>query len=153
MYIGTTAPVGWLMCDGSSKAKADYPNLNTILSAAGYPYGSDTLNFNVPDFQGRIPVGKGSHVDVSTLGNNDGASLANRRVRHQHSVYDPGHTHSIPATTTYGGPSSGGWAGGTSAFNTGSSTTGVKINPEGAASSTAPLDSPSYLVVNYIIKV
>jgi hypothetical protein len=42
---------GFLYCDGSSLAVADYPELHT---AIGYNYGGSGANFNIPDMRGRF---------------------------------------------------------------------------------------------------
>ena len=55
-YGGATAPAGWLLCDGTSFLKTDYPDLFGVIGAA---YGSaDGNHFNVPDLRGRVAVGK-----------------------------------------------------------------------------------------------
>lgn len=160
-FAGVNAPAGWLFCDGSAVSRIQYPEL---FSALGTTYGSGdgSTTFNIPDLRGRMPFGKGTHADVASLGQNEGASLANRRPKHQHTVYDAGHTHTnrmnggfqVYRVNVAGG--SGEY--GITSANTGSivdnstNTTGVKVNPEGASSSTSPSDAPPYLVVNYIIK-
>lgn len=49
-YGGTSAPTGYLMCDGTSYLRATYP---TLFSAIGTAYGSaDATHFNVPDARG-----------------------------------------------------------------------------------------------------
>jgi microcystin-dependent protein len=56
-YVGTTAPAGFLMCDGTSYLRATYPTLTTALGCSGATcaYGAaDTTHFNVPDFRGRF---------------------------------------------------------------------------------------------------
>lgn len=51
-YAGTTAPTGWLMCDGTSYLRTNYPRLFTAISTA---HGSNAANtFNVPDYRGRF---------------------------------------------------------------------------------------------------
>lgn len=161
-FAGVNAPAGWLFCDGSAVSRIQYPEL---FSALGTTYGSGdgSTTFNLPDLRGRMPFGKGTHADVASLGQNEGASLANRRPKHQHTVYDAGHTHTVRMN---GGlqvwrinVASGSGEYGISSFNLSGSvvdnstnTTGVKVNPEGASSSTSPSDAPPYLVVNYIIK-
>lgn len=51
-YGGATAPAGWLLCDGTSYLRADYPALFTAISTA---FGTaDGTHFNVPDFRGRF---------------------------------------------------------------------------------------------------
>lgn len=55
-FAGTSAPTGWLICDGSSLLRANYP---TLFGAIGTNYGSvDGTHFNLPDMRGRIPVGR-----------------------------------------------------------------------------------------------
>lgn len=54
-YGGSTAPTGWLLCDGSSYLRASYTSLFAVLGTA---YGSaDGTHFNVPDLRGRNPIG------------------------------------------------------------------------------------------------
>lgn len=50
-YAGTSAPAGWLMCDGRSLPTSTYPEL---FSAIKYAYGGSGANFNLPDYRGRF---------------------------------------------------------------------------------------------------
>lgn len=155
-FAGVNSPAGWLFCDGSAISRIQYPEL---FSALGTTYGSGdgSTTFNLPDLRGRMPFGKGTHADVASLGQNEGASLANRRPKHQHTVYDPNHSHQQYLGWSGSGNVLPYWDGNTSrgiygGGNTGPTSTGIKINPEGASSSSSPQDAPPYLVVNYIIK-
>lgn len=146
MWSTGTAPTGWQLCDGTAISRAGNAALDALLSAAGYPYGNGdgSTTFNVPDLRGRVPVGKGTHADVTTLGANDGVAVANRRPKHRHTP----HSHVAPWTSfgnqTGGGANAGGiQAGGPST----SSTDG------GSGNANDSLDAPAYLVVNYIIKL
>lgn len=111
MWPAAAAPSGWLLCDGASYLRADYP---ALFAAIGVAYGSaDGTHFNVPDMQGRVPAGyaAGGNADVATLGNNEGVALANRRPAHNHTftqptiskpgvtVTDPGHGHTSTQPT------------------------------------------------------
>jgi microcystin-dependent protein len=60
VYAGTTAPSGWLLCDGSAISRTTYSDLNTLLNAASYPYGSGdgSTTFNIPDIRGRVVAGQ-----------------------------------------------------------------------------------------------
>lgn len=50
-----TAPTGWLICDGSALDPDDYPDLFAAISNF---YGGDGVStFNIPNLQGRFPVG------------------------------------------------------------------------------------------------
>lgn len=62
MLPETYIPDGWLPCDGRSLAKAGtYSDLYGVL---GDYYGSDALNFNLPDMRGYVP----RMVDTTTEG-------------------------------------------------------------------------------------
>ncbi len=51
-YGGTTAPTGWLPCDGASVLRTDFAALFTAIGTA---YGTADVNhFNVPDFRARF---------------------------------------------------------------------------------------------------
>jgi microcystin-dependent protein len=67
IYAGTTAPAGWLLCNGSTFDQTLYPQLYTILGS------SNTL----PDLRERYLIGKGS--DSLDLNTNTGSS------NHEHS--------------------------------------------------------------------
>jgi microcystin-dependent protein len=65
-FAGTSAPSGWLGCDGSSQLRASYPSL---FAAIGTTWGSaDGSHFNLPNFQRRVAVGSGGSGS-GTLGN------------------------------------------------------------------------------------
>lgn len=68
-YGGTTAPVDWLLCDGTEFKKADYPELVAIIGTA-YDNSPAAGNFNVPDLKGRAPIGAGTGAGLTarTLG-------------------------------------------------------------------------------------
>lgn len=54
MYVGSTAPSGWLVCDGTVHNTSSYPTLGALLvSKYG---GNGTTTFGVPNFNGRVPV-------------------------------------------------------------------------------------------------
>lgn len=48
-YMGTNAPPGWLMCDGTAYPTNQYPNLFAVL---GSSCGASGTSFNVPDCRG-----------------------------------------------------------------------------------------------------
>lgn len=54
LFAGSVIPRGWLVCDGSSVARAKYP---TLFFAISTTFGSsDPASFNLPDFRKAIPV-------------------------------------------------------------------------------------------------
>lgn len=151
-YAASAAPTGWLMCDGAAVSRTTYAALFALIGTT-YGAGDGSTTFNLPDLQGRVPVGKGTHVNVDALGENDGSTLANRQPKHRHTVTDPGHTHTysrgINAGGLYGDGVNAGVHHSSDTPNTGSSTTGITIATAGAS---APLDTPAYIVLNFIIK-
>ena len=55
-YAGTSAPTGFLLCDGSSVSRSTYA---TLFSAISTTYGSDDdSTFKLPDLRGRVVAGQ-----------------------------------------------------------------------------------------------
>jgi microcystin-dependent protein len=76
-YMGTTAPDGWLLCQGQSVSRTLYDKLYAVIgNATG---SADTANFNVPDLRGRFLRGvdgnagrdpdSGTRTAMNPLGN------------------------------------------------------------------------------------
>lgn len=108
-FAGSSAPSGWLICDGSAVSRTTYARLFSILSTT-YGVGDGSTTFNLPDLRGRAPYGVGTHTDVDALGENDGVSVASRTPKHTLTTAEiPSHTHSAtaPYTTAAGGTTSG----------------------------------------------
>lgn len=63
-FAGSTSPdAKWLLCDGSSLLRADYPDLFTVI---GTIYGAtDGTHFNIPDLQGRTAISAGTGFGLS----------------------------------------------------------------------------------------
>jgi microcystin-dependent protein len=66
-FFGSTAPAGWLICDGTAVSRTTYAGLFGAIGTT-YGTGDGTTTFNLPDLRGRAPVGK----------DNMGGSSANR---------------------------------------------------------------------------
>lgn len=133
-YASSVLPAGglYLACDGSEISRATYADLFAVISTA-YGIGNGSTTFNVPDLQGRIPVGKGPHADVDTLGENEGLAAASRSPKHHH-LWTSGQGESIGGT--YGNfPSFD-----DTPFDRATTATGHAQ------------DTPSYVVLSYIIK-
>jgi len=52
----TTAPVGYVLCDGAAISRTDYAELFAVISTT-YGVGNGSTTFNVPDLQGKAPQG------------------------------------------------------------------------------------------------
>lgn len=142
-YAGSGDPAGgaYLLCDGRSLLRADYPALFSALGSTASPWGlPDGTHFKLPDFRGRVAVGAGA-----------GTSLANRVLgaiggeeKHQLTVAELA-SHSHPVLYN-----------GTMAINAGSNWTIPYFTAPGATSTTGS-DTPHenmqpFAVANKIIR-
>ena len=69
-YAGSTAPTGWLICDGSAVSRTTYADLYAVI-ADTYGEGDGSTTFNLPDLRGSVPIGYGQRIETFTF---DGAS-------------------------------------------------------------------------------
>lgn len=100
MTARTTAPAGWLLCQGQAVSRTDYPALFAALGTT-YGAGDGSTTFNLPDMRGRVPVGvDGTQTEFATSGKTGGEKT------HVLSVDEmPSHSHAI------GGPIGGALSG------------------------------------------
>lgn len=92
----TTAPTGYLHCNGAAVSRSTYASL---FSAIGTTYGAGdgASTFNVPDLRGRFALGKASSGTGSTLGQTGGAlGHTHTGPSHQHTF---SHSHTVPNHT------------------------------------------------------
>lgn len=66
-YAGSTAPDGWLLCDGTAYSRTTYVRLYNAIGTA-YGNGNGTSTFNVPDFRYMFLRGKGPAISVTGTG-------------------------------------------------------------------------------------
>jgi microcystin-dependent protein len=96
-YAGSTAPTGWLLCDGASLLRTDYPELFAVIGTTYNPAAPATY-FNIPDMQGNVPVGvkstQTSNPDISAL-----AKAAGTYTKTLNNNDLPNHTHSLGGST------------------------------------------------------
>jgi microcystin-dependent protein len=103
LFAGSFAPVGWALCQGQLLPI----NSNTALfSLIGNYYGGDgRVNFALPDFRSRIPVGMGmgpglSDYEVGQIGGSQSVTLVDNNL--------PRHTHPIAGTVVMNGTAAAG---------------------------------------------
>jgi microcystin-dependent protein len=145
MFAGSSAPTGYLLCDGSAVSRTTYSALFAVTSTT-YGVGDNSTTFNLPDLRTRVPVGKNATGTFATLGATGGAETHTlteaqlpghthtTNIAHGHSdtLAAPAHTHSIPNRPTV--------PGGTTANTLESWTTGTgtaRTLDTGGASATA----------------
>ena len=164
MYAGTSAPEGWLLCDGSAVSRAAYADLFGALGTA-YGVGDGSTTFNLPNFADRFPVGAGSSYSEGDTGGADSVTLTAAQM--------PSHTHNdgTLAAATNGDHShqtadvvgdSGAFNQIASGSNLGHQTASTGIagthshdvtgNTGSAGSGSSHENRPPYLAVNFIIK-
>jgi microcystin-dependent protein len=56
-YAGTSAPTGFLLCDGSAVSRTTYATLFSAISTT-YGSGDSSSTFNLPDLRGRVIAGQ-----------------------------------------------------------------------------------------------
>ncbi len=69
-YGGTTAPEGWLLCNGAAVESTDYPDLFAVIGTSFGDGSNGSGNFNLPDLRGMFLRG----VDNGTGNDADAAS-------------------------------------------------------------------------------
>lgn len=72
-FGGSTAPSGYLMCDGSAVSRSDYSALFAVIGTS-FGSGDGSTTFNVPDLRETVPVGIGEN-GTQTIGNHDTYTL------------------------------------------------------------------------------
>lgn len=134
----TTAPNGWLICDGTAVSRTTYSGLFSAIGTA-FGIGDGTTTFNVPDLKGRSIFGKntGTFSSIAGTGGAETVTISQGNLP----------SYNLSATV----------------YNTnGSALTGIQGTTNGATASTANIASGGsgtatnilnpYLVLNYVIK-
>lgn len=149
-YAGSTAPDGWLLCDGSAVSTTTYSNLYNVI---GITYGGSGSNFNLPDLRGRVPIGVSPSHTLASSGGAETHTLTVEEI--------PEHNHLL------GGRQTGGYnanninnaifAGGSTAQNIFRSDMEPNVYSKNTAITNTGGDQAHnnmqpYLTLNYIIK-
>jgi len=175
MFAGSTAPEGWLICDGSTVSASTYADLYSVI---GTMYGGNSSNFALPNLKGRVPVGKdvgdASFDALNEKGGEKTHTLTTTEMpAHSHNVDPPlvyttsngAHTHSI-SVNIYGNPDGWDdygrnyWSNTWSSSNPSTSSAGEHyhsldmgvFNSFSTGGSAAHNTLQPYIVLNYIIK-
>ncbi len=151
-FAGTSAPDGWLLCDGSAISRSTYSGLYTVI-ATNYGSGDGSTTFNVPDLRGRMPMGLDNMGGVSAgivenqeadnLGGTSGTEV------HQLSIEEmPIHNHDLREYAGGGGTFGNGITSGNNQYGYNLSTSKIS-----SAGGDQPHNNmPPYMALSYIIK-
>ena len=160
-FAGTTAPAGFLTCDGSVVSQSTYASLYAAIGAVWNTGGEGVGNFRLPDLRGAFIRGSGtSSLDPSSP-RSVGTFQAEAYLNHNHtassSVSDPGHAHSYTAGGTSPLAYQAGFTAGSnsnpSGQTTGGSGTGISVSTSVATSTTGGTETrPDNYALLYIIK-
>ena len=129
MYGGTSAPTGYLLCDGNAVSRTTYASLFNVIGT-NFGTGDGSTTFNVPDLRGRSPIGTGQ-----------GSGLTNRTLGAK--AGEETHVLTIAEMPAHGGHTNG--LGSTQ-------TSGSYIGSASLGGGGAHNNMPPYIVVTFIIK-
>ena len=90
-YAGSSAPTGWLICDGSAVSRTTYATLFAIIGTV-FGAGDGSTTFNLPNAKGSVIAGKDSaQTEFDVIGEVGGAKTHSHRV-----VMNVGYASSAP---------------------------------------------------------
>lgn len=165
LFAGAAAPQGWLLCQGQSLARADYPDLFAVL---GTTYGSeDSTRFTLPDLRDRVPMGASTTKAPGTTGGSDTVTIGAANLPpHAHddgtlaTSTNGSHDHALQYTSTDTGNAGSVVRGGVAEASwrvpvslEGDHSHDVTGNTGNGPGTSTPLDvKPRYQALNYIIR-
>lgn len=65
MFAGSSAPEGYLLCDGSAVSRSTYSDLFAVIGET-YGVGDGSTTFNIPDLRARMPIGFNDDGDLGS---------------------------------------------------------------------------------------
>jgi microcystin-dependent protein len=93
-YTMSTAPEGWLICDGAAISRDAYSDLFSVIGTT-FGSGDNLSTFNLPNYQGAFLRGTGTQGGYSGPALNTSQNHATQTHAHTatSTVTDPGHAH------------------------------------------------------------
>ena len=172
-YAGTSAPTGFLLCDGSAVSRSTYATLFAALDNGNiYGAGDGSSTFNLPDLRGRVIAGQDDMGGASanrltdqtgglngdTLGGTGGSETHTlttaQLASHTHTFSDTdSHTVSFPRTLIPGAANNSVNVDGSGQrHDEGTLTVSISGTTSSAGSGSAHNNVQPTIILNYIIK-
>lgn len=147
-YSVSTAPAGWLNCDGSLVSRTTYATLFATIGTT-FGTGDGSTTFGLPNLCGRAPIGQGtgSGLTARTLGQTGGEEthvLTTTEI--------PSHSHASTFGQGFVGWQTGGDGGQVAAFQVGGVVAPTSANTAAAGSGGAHNNMSPWICLNFIIK-
>ena len=159
-YFGTTDPSGWVICDGEERDNST--GLYNILISLGIGT-STTTTYTPPNLKNKMLYGSSNGVTQTTGGSSTVTLSDSNLPSHTHtiSISDPEHSHSVATTSIQGALGLGGgnqvwgpWSGNNGVVLTAQhTTTGISASAGYTGSGSSFSILPSYVTVNFILKI
>jgi len=159
LMASTTAPSGYLKCNGSAVSRTTYADLFAEIGTA-FGAGDGSSTFNVPDLRGEFVRGWADNGSVDS-GRNFGSSQSDQNAQHNHSatatssVTDPGHFHNVAYSNSDSGDGVIEESGvGFSGFEpTETATTGISVSTSVSVANQGGSEArPRNIAMMYVIK-
>lgn len=103
-WVSSTAPTGWLICNGALVSRTTYAALYAVITTT-FGAGDGSTTFKLPDYQGAFLRGAGtSGINSVYVGPSLNASQNHATQKHTHTATstDSGHTHQIVQSNVSG---------------------------------------------------
>ena len=142
----SVAPIGTLVCDGSTYLRADYPNLYDALDSA---FIIDADSFRVPDLRNSFVMGASVDHAMGDTGGSDEVTLTEAQMpTHTHTTQPHSHTEitAVPTVVTVGPELP------TASAVPGAGVTGLATVVVDPAGSSAPVTiTPPFVALMYVV--
>ena len=149
MWPTTSAPTGYLNCDGTAVSRTTYASLFAVVSTT-FGSGDGSTTFNLPNYTGRMPYG----ATIGTIGGSADAIVVSHTHTATSTVTDPGHVHGLNVTPGGLGGQDSPTRALSGSQNTSSAVTGITVGTTIATAGVSGTNAnlPPYLGINFIIK-